>query len=45
MVPNDPSDLTRRNTSLDILEGVQLNITEMNLAGSIPIKVLKDQNP
>jgi len=44
MVPDDPTNLTKRNTSLDILEGVQLNITEMNLAGSIPIKILKDQS-
>jgi hypothetical protein len=36
--------MTKRNSSLDILEGVMLNITEMNLAGSIPIKILKDQS-
>jgi len=45
MVPNDPQNMTKRNSSLDILEGVFLNITEMNIAGSIPIKVLKDQTP
>lgn len=27
---------------MDLLEGVTLNITEMNLAGSIPVSVLKD---
>lgn len=37
MVPPDPNNMTKRNTSLDILEGVMLNITEMNIAGSIPI--------
>jgi len=44
MVPQDPTNMTKRNTSLDILEGVMLNITEMNIAGSIPIKILKDQS-
>lgn len=43
MVPQDPTNMTNRNTSLDILEGVLLNITEMNIAGSIPISHLKDQ--
>jgi hypothetical protein len=42
MVPDDPTNMTKRNTSLDILEGILLNITEMNIAGSIPIKILKD---
>jgi hypothetical protein len=42
MVPDDPTNMTKRNTSLDLLEGVMLNITEMNIAGSIPIKILKD---
>jgi hypothetical protein len=42
MVPNDPTNMTKRNTSLDLLGGVILNITEMNIAGSIPIKILKD---
>jgi len=44
MVPNDTEHLTIRNTSLDILEGIMLNITEMNIAGSIPICKLKDQS-
>jgi hypothetical protein len=43
-VPNDPTNMTKRNSSLDILEGVMLNVTEMNLAGSIPISILKDSN-
>lgn len=42
MVPNDSHNMSKRNTSLDILEGVMLNITEMNIAGSIPISILKD---
>jgi len=33
-----------RNTSMDLLEGVTLNITEMNLAGSIPVKILSDNS-
>jgi hypothetical protein len=44
LIPDDPTNMTKRNSSLDILEGVMLNITEMNLAGSIPIKILKDQS-
>ena len=43
MVPEDVSNLTKRNTSMDLLEGVMLNITEMNIAGSIPKKTLIDQ--
>jgi hypothetical protein len=42
MIPNDAKNMSNRNTSLDILEGVMLNVTEMNLAGSIPISILKD---
>merc|ERR1719454_391418 len=44
MIPNDPNNVTNRNTSLDILDGVMLNITEMNIAGSIPICKLKDKS-
>lgn len=44
MIPNDPTNMTNRNSSLDILEGVMLNITEMNIAGSIPICRLKDKS-
>lgn len=39
MAPNITNS-SMRNTSLDMLEGVTLNITEMNLAGSIPVKLL-----
>lgn len=37
MVPNDTEHMKDRNSSIDVLEGVLLNITEMNLAGSIPL--------
>lgn len=37
MVPKDSEHMADRNSSIDVLEGVMLNITEMNIAGSIPI--------
>jgi len=43
MMPN-ATNLTQRNTSSDILDGVTLNITEMNIAGSIPLAELKNKS-
>jgi hypothetical protein len=43
MLPN-ATNLTQRNSSMDILDGVTLNITEMNIAGSIPLESLKNKS-
>lgn len=43
MMPN-ATNLTDRNSSMDILDGVTLNITEMNIAGSIPLGELKNKS-
>jgi len=44
MIP-DAFNISNKNTSLDILDGVTLNITEMNIAGSIPLEALRNNSP
>jgi hypothetical protein len=44
MVPKDSDHMSVRNSSIDVLEGVILNITEMNLAGSVPLCQLSNQD-